>query len=79
MVKLGAPHGLVRLALGSDHVGPGGFVRAHSSRFSTSSGWMDAELGEGEGKQKAAWGDHPCALLPPHPPSSCGEALPRCG
>ena len=64
LVKLGAPHGLVQLPLGSDRVGTGRVGSEHSAGFRTGSGWVDAELGDGEGKRKAYVGDDPCALLP---------------
>ena len=44
-----------------------GVQSEHSSHFRTSSGWVDAESGDGEGKRKAGMGGHPCALLFPCP------------
>lgn len=65
LLKLGAPHGLVQLPFGSDRVGTGRVRSEHSARFCSSSGWVNVELGDGEGKRKAGVGGPPLCPAPP--------------
>ena len=77
LVKLGAPHGLVQLPLGSDRVGTGRFGRSTALvSAQAQAGWTRSWEMEQESR-KPAWGSTPVPCSPP--PSSCGEALPRCG